>query len=282
MGRDAVDPGDAAPNGRRRKHHADLPLADGPHDLAQTRALKVELHQRGSRQHDFENLLQAPNGTGRGEREDRVARPQMDRIDELPGPMKNGTLSEDDSLGLAGAARRVDDEAGVGCRHREGRKLLGHRPVLQRLVEDDGANAGRQQQTGCDVGLSQNDRAQARMAHDRGNAVFGMVPIDHYAGPVRRQAGQHRDGIGRLIRQQNANRRAGRGDGLDRGPEAPACPPYLGVGQLLGKISAGNPVLKLLRGDPEQFEGGLVGEVAGKRAKRIGWPVQIECRNVRI
>ena len=107
-----------------------------------------------------------------------------------------------------------------------------------------------------------------------------MVAIDHNAGSVRRQAGQHRDGIGGLIRQQNAHRRAGRGDSLDRCPEAPARPPYLGVGQLLGEIRAGNPVLELLRGHPEQFEDGSVGEVPGKRAKGIGWPVQIECRNV--
>jgi hypothetical protein len=75
-----------------------------------------------------------------------------------------------------------------------------------------------------------------------------MVPIDHHARPVRRQAGQDRDRIRGFVRKQDANRLSGGDGGIDRMTETPACRPDLCVGQVPVKIFAGNPISEFLRG----------------------------------
>ena len=108
------------------------------------------------------------------------------------------------------------------------------------------------------------------------------MTIDHHAGPVRRQAGQDSDGISGLVRQQHTDRLAGRNGRLDHVSEASRGCPDLCVGQVPGKVLAGNVISELLRGGSKQLDGRSIDPVLGKRAERNGRAVEVECRGAGI
>ena len=277
-----VDADDVAPHRRGREHHRDPPLADRLHDLAEAGPLEVEFHQGGPGQQHLEDVLEAGNGGGRGQRQQLVVGTEMHGVHELADAMKDGALAERDALRLAGAARRVEDEARRAGRHRREGLSLGHRRVLQRLVDHQGAHSRRQQPAGGDVRPSQEDGSEPRVAEDRGHPIRRMVMVDQHARPVRRQTGQDRDGIGGIVRQQHADRFSGRDGGVDRGRQAPARGPDLRIGQPRREVLAGNPVAEFRRRGPEQVEDRPFDLVRAEGTERHRRAVQIEGRRGRI